>query len=260
MIDLKGKKAVILGVGNNRSIAWAIAESLSAAGAEIALTYLPEKKGRYEAQVRKLAEAIKASIVEPCDVGEDASIDALFNTLEKKWGTLDVLVHSLAYADMQDLRGNFSDTSRTGYLKAQEISSYSLLPLSAKAAPLMRKAGGGCILTMTYVGSVLAVPNYNVMGPAKASLESNVRYLARELGADNIRVNGVSAGPIKTLSASGVKSFGELQDFAINRSAIKRAVEQTEVADTCAFLCTQSASAITGQVVYVDCGFNMMGG
>ncbi|MBF0279876.1 MAG: SDR family oxidoreductase [SAR324 cluster bacterium] len=260
MIDFKGKKGVVLGVGNSRSIAWAITESLHQCGAELALTFIEDPKGRYEKNVRSLGTQVEASIIHPCDVQDEKAIDSLMEVISQQWGKLDFLVHSLAFAKQEDLGGSFSETSRDGFLKAQEISAYSLLPLSAGAAPLMRKNGGGSIITMSYIGAMLAVPNYNAMGPAKAALESSVRYLARELGTDNIRVNAISAGPIRTLSASGVKNFSTLIQGVAEQSALKRNVTQAEVGATAAFLCSDAASAITGQTIYVDCGFNVMGG
>ena len=260
MIDFTAKRGVVLGVGNSRSIAWAIAECLHQCGAELALTYIEDPKGRYEKNVRTLGEKVGASMIHPCDVQYEESISSLMEVLTEKWGRIDFLVHSLAFARPEDLGGAFSEISRDGFLKAQEITAYSLLPLSAGVAPLMRQNGGGSIITMSYIGAMLAVPNYNAMGPAKAALEASVRYLARELGPDNIRVNAISAGPIRTLSASGIKNFSTLMQGVAERSALKRNVEQSEVGSTAAFLCSDAASGITGQTIYVDCGFNMMGG
>jgi enoyl-[acyl-carrier protein] reductase I len=258
MIDFKGKKGLILGVGNARSIAWAVAESLYAQGAELGLTYLYDPKGRFEENVRKLGETVNATLIHPCDVGKDDELQSLINAVNQQWGELDFLVHSLAFADQQELSAPFSETSRAGFLKAQEISAYSLLPLSAGVAPLMKKKGGGSIVTMSYIGSVLAVPNYNVMGPAKAALEASVRYLARELGPDNIRVNALSAGAVRTLSAAGIKNFTDMLKIAGEHSALKRTVQQSEVANAAAFLCSDASSGITGQTLYVDCGYSIM--
>ncbi|MBF0236492.1 MAG: SDR family oxidoreductase [SAR324 cluster bacterium] len=257
MIDFSGKKGVILGVGNQRSIAWSVAQTLHQLGAEIALTYLPESKGRFEANVRELGEKINARIICSCDMAQDADIQQLNDTLKETWGSLDFIVHSLAFADSNDLGKPFSQTSRQGFLKAMEISAFSLLPLASGLAPLMRETGGS-IVTMSYIGAKLAVPHYNVMGPAKAALESSVRYLARELGPDQIRVNAISAGAIKTLSASGIKNFGEMLKVAGEHSALNRTTRQQEVANTTAFLCSDLATAITGQVIYVDCGYSIM--
>lgn len=259
MIDFKGKKGVVLGVGNSRSIAWAIAECLHQYGADLALTYLEDPKGRFEKNVRNLGEQVAATLIHPCDVQKEEEIASLMEKLSETWGKVDFLVHSLAFAAQEDLGGSFSATSREGFLKAQEISAYSLLPLSHGVAPLMRENGGGSIITLSYIGAVLAVPSYNVMGPAKAALESSVRYLARELGADNVRVNAVSAGPIRTLSASGIKNFATLLEGVAGHSALQRNVAQAEVAKTAAFLCSEASSGITGQTIYVDCGYNIMG-
>ncbi len=258
MIDFSGKKGVILGVGNPKSIAWFVAECLHKYGAELALTYLEDPKGRFEKNVRTLGEKVNASIIHPCDVQKEEAIPALMDELSNKWGGVDFLVHSLAFAEQKDLGGSFSESSREGFLKAQEVSAYSLLPLSAGIMPLMRNNGGGSIVTMSYIGAVLAVPSYNVMGPAKAALESSVRYLARELGPENVRVNAVSAGPIRTLSAAGIKNFSTMLQGVADHSALKRNVSQTEVADTTAFLCSNVSSGITGQTIYVDCGYNIM--
>ncbi len=260
MIDFTGKKGIILGVANSRSIAWATAESLHQCGAELALTYIEDPKGRYEKNVRTLGEQVGASIIHPCDVQDEKAIDSLMEVVADKWGNLDFMVHSLAFAKQEDLGGSFSGISRDGFLKAQEISAYSLLPLSAGAAPLMRENGGGSIITMSYIGAMLAMPNYNAMGPAKAALESSVRYLSRELGGDNIRVNAISAGPLRTLSSAGIKDFSTLLQGVAEQTALKRNVSQTEVGATAAFLCSEAASGITGQTIYVDCGFNIMGG
>ena len=257
MIHCQGKKGIVLGVGNNKSIAWHIAESLKKCGAEVALTYLPDERGRFKKNVEKLADQIESPFIQKCDVSVPSDIQELFAKVESQWGEIDFLVHSLAFAKQDDLGGAFSATSAEGFLKAQEISAYSLLPLSAAAAPLMKN--GGSILAMSYIGSVRAVPSYNVMGPAKAALESSVRYLARELGEKSIRVNCISAGPIKTLSAMGIQNFAALLDGVAQGTALKRNVELEEVASTASFLCSPFASGITAQTIYVDCGYNMMG-
>ena len=210
MIDFSGKRGLVLGVGNQRSIAWAIVEELHKLGAELGLTYLTEPKGRFEANVRKLGDKVGASIIQECDVGNDESIKQLIETTEKEWGELDFLVHSLAFADYEDLNRPYSETNRAGFMKAHDISAYSLLPLSNGVAPMMRKRGGGSILSISFIGAVLAVPNYNVMGSAKAALEASTRYLARELGPENIRANSISAGAIRTLSSAGIKNFSEM--------------------------------------------------
>ena len=258
MIDLSGKKGLVLGVGNQRSIAWSIVEQLYRQGADLGLTYLGDPKGRFEANVRKLGEQVGASFISECDVSEEASIKRMISGLKEQWGSLDFLIHSLAYADQQDLQIPFSQTSREGFSKAHLITTYSLLNLSAAAIPLMKANGGGSILSVSFIGSMLAVPNYNVMGPAKASLEASVRYLARELGPDNIRANVISPGAIRTLSASGIKNFSEMLRVAGEHSAMKRTATQEEVGKTAVFLCSEAASAITGQVIFVDCGYSIM--
>ena len=258
MGDLSGKKGLILGVGNQRSIAWAIAEQLHAQGADLGLTYLSDPKGRFEANVHKLGEKVGASFISECDVGDEGSIERMSGELADQWEGIDFLVHSLAYADQQDLQIPFSQTSREGFAKAHLISAYSLLPLCAAVVPQMKKNGGGSIISISFIGSVLAVPNYNVMGPAKASLESSVRYLARELGPDNIRANIISPGAIRTLSSSGIKNFSEMLRVAGEHSAMKRTATQEEVGNSAVFLCSDASSAITGQVIYVDCGYSIM--
>ena len=258
MIDLSGKKGLILGVGNQRSIAWAMAEQFHKQGAELGLTYLTDPKGRFESNVRKLGEQVGASFIHECDVADDDSIQKMTDALKVKWDQIDFLIHSLAYADQQDLQIPFSSTSREGYTKAHQISAFSLMPLTSHLLPLMKESGGASILSISFIGSVLAVPNYNVMGPAKASLESSMRYLARELGPENIRANVISAGAIRTISASGIKNFSEMLRVAGEHSAMKRTATQEEVGKTAVFLCSDAASAITGQVIYVDCGYSMM--
>ena len=258
MGDLSGKKGLILGVGNQRSIAWAIAEQLYAQGADLGLTYLSDPKGRFESNVRKLGEKVDAVFICECDVGDEGSIERMSGELADQWEGIDFLVHSLAYADQQDLQIPFSQTSREGFAKAHLISAYSLLPLCAAVVPQMKKNGGGSIISISFIGSVLAVPNYNVMGPAKASLESSVRYLARELGPDNIRANIISPGAIRTLSSSGIKNFSEMLRVAGEHSAMKRTATQEEVGKTAVFLCSEASSGITGQVIYVDCGYSIM--
>ena len=258
MGSLSGKKGVILGVGNQRSIAWSIAEHFYKQGAELALTYLTDPKGRFEANVKNLGEIVNASLIKDCDVSSDKSIKSLINELTNHWDELDFLIHSLAFADQKDLQIEFSSTSRDGFAKAHEISAFSLLPLVEGLVPMMKKNGGGSIITMSFIGSNLAVPHYHVMGPAKASLEASSRYLARELGPDNIRVNVISAGAIKTLSSAGIKDFAELMRIGANHSAMKRTVTQDEVAQTALFLASEASSGITGQVIYVDCGYSIM--
>lgn len=258
MISFQGKRGVVLGVANTRSIAYAVAKQLADLGAELCLSFGPDPKGRFEENVRELAKELNAPVVLPLDVRQDGDIVSLFGELERTWGSIDFVVHSLAFADREDLQRNFSETSRTGWEIALEVSAYSMVPIAREAAKLMRKNGGGAMVGMTFIGSVLAVPNYQVMGPAKAALESSIRYLAREMGPENIRVNSVSAGAIRTLSSSGVKQFGEMLKVAGEHAALKRNVTQEEVAQATAFLLHPASGGITGQTIYVDCGYNIM--
>ncbi len=251
---MEGKRAMIFGLANQRSIAWGISEALHQAGARLGFNYLGEA---LEKRVRPLAEEVDAEIVVPCDVTDDDQIDATFEAIEETWGGLDVLVHSVAFANKDDLEGRFSDTSRDGYLKAIEVSAYSLVHLARKARPLMKD--GGSIVTMTYYGSEKVVPNYNIMGVAKATLEASVRYLADDLGTDGIRVNAVSAGPIKTLAAAGVKDFRKLMAIVEEKAPLRRNVTQEEVGQAALFLCSDMGAAITGEVVHVDSGYNILG-
>lgn len=257
MLDLSGKKALVTGIANNRSIAWGIAQQLHAAGAEIGITYLPDDKGRAESKVRQLTEPLSPSLFLPCNVQEDAQVDALFSQVKSQWGHLDILIHCLAFANREDLTGHFSDTSREGFDLALNVSAYSLVRLAQGAKGLM--PGGGSILTLTYLGGARVVPNYNVMGIAKAALEMNVRYLASELGEKNIRVNGISAGPIRTLASSAVGGILDMIHHVEEVAPLRRTVTQTEVGNAAAFLCSDLASGITGQILYVDSGYAIMG-
>ena len=252
---LQGKKGVVLGVANKRSIAWAISRGMSAAGAQLAFTYQNEKlKGRVEELVATLPAGCP---LYPCDVTLDEQVDALGEGLAADIGSIDFLVHCLAFANREDLERGFSETSREGYLLAQEVSSYSLTAVSRMAAPLMKD--GGSIQTLTYLGSERAVKNYNVMGVAKAALESSVRYLAADLGEKGIRVNAISAGPINTLAARGISGFTDILGQVAERAPLKRNVETEEVAGTAVFLASDLSSGITGEAIYVDCGYNIVG-
>ncbi len=252
---MAGKKGIVLGVANKRSIAWAIAKACSEAGAEVAFTYQGEKlKPRVEELVKTLPG--DPPLYE-CDVTNDEDIASVGASLAKDFGTIDFLVHSLAFADKADLEGNFVDTSRRGYLMAQEISSYSLTALARMAAPLMET--GGSIVTMTYLGGERVVRNYNVMGVAKAALESSVGYLAAGLGERAIRVNAVSAGPLNTLAARGVAGFTTILKDVADKAPLRRNVELEEVANAGLFLLSDMSSGITGEVLYVDCGYNILG-
>ena len=257
MLDLTGKKALVTGIANNRSIAWGIAQQLHAAGAEIGVTYLPDDRGRAQSKVQKLTEPLNPSLFLPCNVQEDDQVDALFNTVKEKWGTFDILIHCLAFANRDDLTGDFSDTSRAGFDLALNVSAYSLVQLARGAKPLMPE--GGSILTLTYLGGVRVVPNYNVMGIAKAALEMNVRYLAADLGPQNIRVNGISAGPIRTLASSAVGGILDMIHHVEEVAPLRRTVTQTEVGNAATFLCSDLASGVTGQILYVDSGYATMG-
>ena len=251
---MEGKRAMIFGLANQRSIAWGISEALHQAGARLGFNYLGEA---LERRVRPLAGSVDADIVVPCDVTDDQQVRDVFAEIEETWGGLDVLVHSVAYADKEDLSGRFSDTTRAGYLKAIEVSAYSLVHLAREARPLMND--GGSIVTMTYYGAEKVVPNYNIMGVAKATLEASVRYLADDLGPEGIRVNAISAGPIKTLAATGVKNFRKLMSIGEEKAPLRRNVTQEEVGQTALFLCSDMGAAITGEVVHVDAGYNILG-
>lgn len=252
---LKGKRGVVFGVANDRSIAWAIARILHEEGAELAFTYAGEI---LEKRVRPLAEGIGAKIILPCDVTKDGEIDRVFGTLRKEWGSLDLLVHAIAYATKEDLSNPYIQISREGFHLALDVSTYSLVVLTRYAAALM-EGRKGAILTMTYMGSEKVIPNYNIMGVAKAALEASVRYLAYDLGPKGIRVNAISAGPIKTLAASGIAGFKEMLHYSSERAPLKRNIEAEEVARAALYLLSDMASAITGEVVHVDAGYNIMG-
>jgi len=257
MLDLSQKKALVTGIANNRSIAWGIAQQLHQAGAELGVTYLPDERGRFEKKVKELVSPLNPSLFLPCDVQDDNQIKETFQAISEKWGKLDILIHSLAFAGKEELSGDFSETSRNGFNQALEISTYSLTRLAQAAKPLMSE--GGSIVTLTYLGGERVVPNYNVMGIAKAGLEMSVRYLAAELGEQNVRVNAISAGPMKTLSSSAVGGIGDMIRHVEETAPLKRTVTQSEVGNAAAFLCSDLASAITGQVLFVDSGYNIMG-
>lgn len=257
MLDLTGKNALVTGIANNRSIAWGIAQQLHQAGANLGITYLPDEKGRMERKVAELVEPLNPSLYLPCDVQNDTQIDEIFATIKEKWGRLDILIHCLAFANKDDLSGDFSNTSRSGFSLALDVSAYSLVRLAGAAKPLMTE--GGSIVTLTYLGGVRVVPNYNVMGIAKAALEMNVRYLAAEMGPSNIRVNGISAGPIRTLASSAVGGILDMIHHVEQVAPLRRTVTQTEVGNAAAFLCSDLSSGVTGQILYVDSGYEIMG-
>jgi enoyl-[acyl-carrier protein] reductase I len=255
-IDLSGKVAAVFGVANHRSLAWGIAQALQQAGARLLFTYQGD---RLKEKVARLAAECPDSLLAPCDVTDDAQVAAVFDTLEKEAGRLDMLVHSIAYAPREELEGDFLQTSREGYKVAMEISAYSLVNLSAAAVPLMERSGGGSIVTLSYMAAEKVVPKYNVMGSAKAALEHGVRQLAYELGPKNIRVNAISAGPVNTLAARGVSGLTDMLAFHREKAPLKRNITLEDVGRTALFLLTDLSSGVTGEVVHVDAGFNIMG-
>jgi enoyl-[acyl-carrier protein] reductase I len=254
MIDLAGKTAVVFGLANKRSIAWGIAQRLHAAGAILAICYQNE---RMKLEAQGLIGELPGASGFQCDLSSDAEIETLFATLKEKFGKLDILVHAVAFAPAADMHAEFINTSRDGFRTAMEVSVFSLIAVSRAAAPLMTE--GGSIMTLSYYAAEKVVPNYNVMAVAKAGLESTVRYLAWNLGGKNIRVNAISAGPIKTLAARGVGDLSEMMRAHAERAPLHRNVDQLEVGGAALFLASDLASAITGEVMYVDCGYNVMG-
>jgi len=251
---LENKVGMIFGVANKRSIAWACAEACLNHGAKLAFTYQGE---RLKENVEKLTRDVPETLVVPCDVTNQQEVDAAFSAVNEKYGRLDFLVHSIAFAPREALEGEFLTTTREAFLTAMEISTFSLTQVALAAMPLMKD--GGSIVTMSYYGAEKVVMNYNVMGVAKAALEASTRYLAADLGRHNIRVNAISAGPINTLSARGVKNMGTLLGYVGEKSPLKRNVEAREVGNTALFLVSDLSSAITGETIYVDCGYNIMG-
>jgi enoyl-[acyl-carrier protein] reductase I len=256
MTDLSGKHALVVGVANKRSISWAITQALAKAGARIALTY---PSARLEENVRELAATLENAVVLPCDVSSDQQIADLGRSLEKEFGGLDCFVHGAAFAKPEDLGAAFSQTSREGFRIALDVSAYSFIALAREMRPLMQKRGGGSMLTLTYLGSERVFKNYNVMGVAKAALESSVRYLAAELGSENIRVNAISAGPIKTLAAMGISGFSSILGHYRERAPLQKNTELGEVADAALFLLSPAGRGVTAEVMMVDAGFSVMG-
>jgi enoyl-[acyl-carrier protein] reductase I len=254
MIDLKGRTAVVFGLANKRSIAWAITQKLSAAGAQLAICYQNE---RLKVDAEALASEIEGAETFQCDVSRDDEIEALFASLKERYGTLHTLVHSVAFAPADELNNDFLFTSREGFRIAHDISVYSLIAVTRAATPLMPE--GGSVMTLTYYGSTKVVPRYNVMGVAKAALEASVRYLAADLGKQKIRVNAISAGPIKTLAARGIGGLSEMLKAHAERAPLKRNIDQAEVANAALFLASDLSSGITGEILYVDCGYSIMG-
>jgi enoyl-[acyl-carrier protein] reductase I len=255
--DLSGKHGLIVGVANRRSISWAIAQAASAAGARLALTYQGE---RLEENVRELSETLDSPLIMPLDVASDQQIADVAATVDKEFGGLDFLVHGAAFAPQAELKNPFVETSREGFRVALDVSAYSLVALTRGVVPLMERRGGGSVVTLTYLGSQRVFTNYNVMGVAKAALEASVRYLAADLGPKNIRVNAISAGPIKTLAAAGISGFSGILQVYRERAPLRRNVEAGEVADTATFLIGPGSRGITGEIVMVDAGFHVAGG
>jgi enoyl-[acyl-carrier protein] reductase I len=251
---MQGKRGVIMGVANERSIAWGIARAVAAHGAEIAFTY---QGGALEKRVRPLAESVGSSLVLPCDVADDASIDAAFDAVARAWGRIDFLVHAIGYADKQYLRGRYLDTPRAAFLQAMDISCFSFVAVGQRAAALMQ--AGGSLLTLTYLGAERVTPHYNVMGVAKAALEASVRYMANDLGDRGIRVNAISAGPIKTLAASGIGDFRYILRWNQYNSPLRRNVTIEDVGGAALYLLSDLASGVTGEVHHVDCGYHIVG-
>jgi enoyl-[acyl-carrier protein] reductase I len=256
MALLEGKTGIVFGVANKRSIAWAIAQALSREGMRLAFTYQGE---RLKSNVEALSSTIPGSLLLQCDVTNDADVDAVYAEVDRQFGRLDGLLHSVAFAPKEDLENDFVNTSRDGFKLAHDISAYSLVAVTRAALPLFAKSGGGSVLTLTYHGAVKAVEGYNVMGVAKASLESSMRYLAANLGPQNIRVNALSAGPVNTLAARGIKGFTTMLKHHAEKAPLRRNVELEEVGNAGLFLLSPWASGITGEVTYVDCGYNVVG-
>ncbi|NDJ55243.1 MAG: enoyl-ACP reductase [Chloroflexi bacterium] len=254
MTLLEGKNALIFGVANKNSIAWGIAQAMHAQGANLAFSYaIPQ----LEKRVRPLAESVGAKLIEECDVTDDAALDRVFDRFKELHGQLDILVHAVAYADREDLMGRYVDTKRENFARTLEISAYSLVAVAQRAEPLM--SSGGAIMTMTYHGGVAVMPHYNVMGVAKAALDASVRYLAHDLGPKGIRVNAISAGPIKTLAASGISGFRRMLSYHEKVAPLRTVVTQEDVGHTAVWLCSDWSKHVTGEIVYVDAGWNIMG-
>ncbi len=256
MADFTGKVGLIVGVANHRSLAWAIAQATARGGAELILTY----QGRFEEHVAELAATLEPKpLVLPLDVSSDDEIKAVFAKIEATYGGLDFVVHGAAFASRDELTGRFVNTSREGFKQALDISAYSLIALARGAQPMLAARGGGCVLTLSFLGSDRVFPNYNVMGVAKAALESTVRYLAADLGPENIRVNAISAGPVKTLAAAGIGGFSSILGVVREKAPLRRAIETSEVGDAAAFLLSDAGRGVTGEVMLVDAGYHVLG-
>ncbi len=251
---MQGKKGLVMGVANNRSIAWAIAQAIAAQGGELAFTYQGEA---LEKRVRPLAASVDSDLVLPCDVTDDAAMDQAFDAIRERWGSIDFLVHAIGFADKNFLRGRFLDTPRAAFLQALDISCYSFAAVGRRAAALM--PNGGALLTLTYLGAERVMPHYNVMGVAKAALEASVRYMAADLGPDKIRVNAISAGPIKTLAASGIGDFSYILKWNKYNAPLERNVELEEVGGAGLYMLSDLSKGVTGEVHHVDCGYHTVG-
>jgi enoyl-[acyl-carrier protein] reductase I len=253
---LEGRRALVFGVANRRSIAWAIAQSLAREGAQLAFTFQGE---RLQQGVRDLAATVNSDVVLPADVTQDEDLDRVFESIDATWGGLDILIHSVAFAPPQTFEHPFASTSREDFKTALDISAYSLIALTSRAKPLMEKAGAGAVLTMTFNASQRTYPNYNIMAVAKAALEAEVRYLAYELGPHNIRVNAVSAGPVRTLAARSITGFTVMEDHTERNAPLRRNISAEDVGQAALFLCSPMAANVTGQIVLVDAGYSILG-
>lgn len=254
MLDMSGRKGLVLGVANEHSLAWAAARNLHAAGGEVAMTYLNDRARPY---VARLASAISAPVLMPCDVSQEGALEAVFETIEERWGRLDFLIHAIAWAPAEDLRGRLTDCSPRGFAQAMQVSVHSFIRMAKLAEPLM--SDGGSLTTLSFLGAEKVVDHYNLMGPVKAALESSVRYLAHELGPRGIRVNAISAGAVRTRAASGLEHFNELIDETEAKSPLRRAVTADEVGRAALLLASDHTTAITGEILHVDAGFHVDG-
>jgi enoyl-[acyl-carrier protein] reductase I len=253
---LEGRRGLIFGVANRRSIAWAIAQALAREGAELAFTFQGE---RIEQGVRDLAATLNSPLVVPCDVTNDADLDSVFEAVDKTWGGMDILVHSVAFAPPQTFEQPFAETRRADFLTALDISAFSLIAMTRRAAPLMEKGGGGAVVTMTFNASQRTYPNYNIMAVAKAALEAEVRYLASELGPKNVRVNAISAGPVRTLAARSITGFTVMEDHTERNAPLRRNISADDVGNAALYLCGPLSSNVTGHILMVDAGYSILG-
>lgn len=251
---MAGKRGIVFGVANERSLAWYCSKALYEQGAQLAFTYQGEA---LEKRIMPLAQKVKSPFVEMCDLGKDDQIDAVFKKLEKTWDSIDFIVHAVAFAHKEDLEGHFVDTTRAGFALALDVSAYTLTAVTKRALPLMKN--GGTVTTLTYYGAEKVVPHYNVMGVAKAALEASVMYLANDLGDKNIRVNAISAGPVKTLAAMGIAGFRDMLKYVESKAPLKRNVEAAEVGKTALYLASDLSSGVTGETIHVDCGYSILG-